>query len=1315
MNVWKRGLALLLGCVLLFALLPPVGTSRAEDELPIIPIVPIYKGVCGAQGDNLTWTLNSGTGVLTISGSGEMMDFAQTGQPWYQWRQKVRQLVFSAEMTGIGDNAFRGCTQLKEAILPENLLRIGTDAFAGCTALTALTVENPDCAVADGGATLGVPSITAVTADCGGSVAAYALDKDYQTALRHPERTTETVAPTCTEDGYTLHVCPRCGDSYRDGTVPAPGHDWGQPHYVWAADNGSVTASRTCKRDPAHVETETVNTTAAVSTAPTCTEAGKTTYTAAFENPAFAAQTRTLTNVPAAGHVPGEAVVENRVEPSCTGKGSYEAVVYCTVCKAELSRTPVELSATGHTQGAPVEENRVEPSCTAVGGYDTVVCCAVCGEELQRTHVELPMLAHTAGATVEENRVEPDCVTAGGYDSVTYCAVCHTELRRVHTVLAALGHTPGAAVEENRVEPTCTEEGGYDTVTYCTVCHTELGWGHTVLAALGHTEGDPVEENRVEPSCVTAGGYDSVTYCTVCHTELYWTDVVIPALGHSYQSVVTEPTCTEQGYTTDTCTRCGDVRIGKETPPKGHSWDAGTVTLAPTEDAEGVMTFTCLRCEATQTQPIPKSDHVHNFTDVVTPPTCTAQGYTTHSCAKCGASYVDSYVEALGHDWEQPHYTWAADHSLVTGERSCRRDPSHKETEAVTPSAAVSKAATCTTDGETTYTGVFENPAFETQSKTVTDLPATGHTPGQPVEENRVAPTCTADGGYDTVVFCTACSLELERAHVTLPATGHDWQTPRYVWSADNGTVSASRSCRNDPAHLETETAVTAAEITKPATCTVPGETTYTATFENPAFATQVKTLTNLAALGHSPGAAVEENRVEPSCTEKGSYASVIYCTVCKAELSRVSIELPATGHTPGTAVEENRTEPTCTAPGGYDAVVYCTVCKAELSRTWIEFPACGHSFGAWQASGETVAEAEHFRKCTVCGFCETGAHVWDEGQVSMEPDCGRAGERCFHCTLCGAERFETIPPTGQHTPGTPRTENEIAPTCTEIGGFDTVICCTVCETELSREHTELQAIGHDWNAPSYEWSEDNAAVTASRVCRNDETHVETETVAATSEVTKEATVDEEGEITYTAEFTNPAFEKQTKAVAIPKLKPANPFDDVVEGKFYYDAVLWAVNHEPQITNGTDATHFSPNATCTRGQVVTFLWRAKGCPEPTKTDSPFTDVTGGFYYKAVLWAVENGITNGTSATTFGPNDGCTRGQVVTFLWRTEGKPEPTTENNPFEDVTGGFYYKAVLWAVENKITAGMDATHFAPMNTCTRGQIVTFLYRDLAE
>ena len=173
-------------------------------------------------------------------------------------------------------------------------------------------------------------------------------------------------------------------------------------------------------------------------------------------------------------------------------------------------------------------------------------------------------------------------------------------------------------------------------------------------------------------------------------------------------------------------------------------------------------------------------------------------------------------------------------------------------------------------------------------------------------------------------------------------------------------------------------------------------------------------------------------------------------------------------------------------------------------------------------------------------------------------------------------------------------------------------------------------------------------------------------------------------------------------------------FVDVPDDAYYATPVAWAVEHG--ITNGTSATTFSPNNTCTRAQVVTFLWRARGCPEPKTTNNPFTDVQAdAYYYKAVLWAVEQGITNGTSATTFGPNNGCTRAQVVTFLWRTEGQPEPKTADNPFTDVTSGYYYKAVLWAVEQKITNGTSATTFGPDATCTRGQIVTFLYRDLAE
>ncbi len=174
-------------------------------------------------------------------------------------------------------------------------------------------------------------------------------------------------------------------------------------------------------------------------------------------------------------------------------------------------------------------------------------------------------------------------------------------------------------------------------------------------------------------------------------------------------------------------------------------------------------------------------------------------------------------------------------------------------------------------------------------------------------------------------------------------------------------------------------------------------------------------------------------------------------------------------------------------------------------------------------------------------------------------------------------------------------------------------------------------------------------------------------------------------------------------------------FVDVPKTAYYKQPVDWAVSRG--ITNGMDKTHFRPYMTCTRGQVVTFLWRANGSPAPKTTKSPFTDVkSGNYYYKAVLWAVEKNITAGRTTTTFGPNYECTRAQVVTFMWRAANSPKPETTTNPFTDVTADkYYYYAVLWAVENNITTGTTATTFTPDKFCTRAQVVTFLYRAYAD
>ena len=259
------------------------------------------------------------------------------------------------------------------------------------------------------------------------------------------------------------------------------------------------------------------------------------------------------------------------------------------------------------------------------------------------------------------------------------------------------------------------------------------------------------------------------------------------------------------------------------------------------------------------------------------------------------------------------------------------------------------------------------------------------------------------------------------------------------------------------------------------------------------------------------------------------------------------------------------------------------------------------------------------------------------------------------------------------------------APTCTEPGY--TTHKCTSCD--YSYNDSYIEPLGHNY-------TEEVTAPTCT------ERGYTTYTCSVCGDSYKGSYVDPLGH-----DYKNGTCTRC--GVKDPNYKPQADFIDVAAGSYCYDAVQWAVANG--ITKGTDATHFSPNASCTRGQVVTFLWRAAG--EPVVSGNVgFVDVAPGSYcYEAVKWAVANGITKGTDATHFSPNATCTRGQVVTFMYRAEGEPA-VGGSNGFVDVAAGSYcYNAVQWAVANGITKGTDATHFSPNATCTRGQVVTFLYR----
>ncbi len=314
------------------------------------------------------------------------------------------------------------------------------------------------------------------------------------------------------------------------------------------------------------------------------------------------------------------------------------------------------------------------------------------------------------------------------------------------------------------------------------------------------------------------------------------------------------------------------------------------------------------------------------------------------------------------------------------------------------------------------------------------------------------------------------------------------------------------------------------------------------------------------------------------------------------------------------------------------------------------------------------------------------------------------------------------------HVPAEAVKENVVEATCTEDGSYESVVYCSVCGEELSRETVTVDALGHDYEAVVTAPTCTEGGYTTYTCSRCGDTYVADETAALghTEEIIPavEATCTETGltegvkcavcgEILVAQEVV-PALGHDFvngECSRCDAVKDA-PFEDVKAGDFFFDPVEWAV--EEGITTGATPTTFNPNGDLLRAQFVTFLWRAAGQPEPTTTVNPFTDVKEtDFFYKAVLWAVEEGITTGTSATTFSPMGVTNRAQAVTFLWRYLDQPAATTGND-FTDVVAGMWYEAPInWAVGAGVTNGMGDGTFGINNPCNRAHAVTFLYRAL--
>ena len=537
----------------------------------------------------------------------------------------------------------------------------------------------------------------------------------------------------------------------------------------------------------------------------------------------------------------------------------------------------------------------------------------------------------------------------------------------------------------------------------------------------------------------------------------------------------------------------------------------------------------------------------------------------------------------------------------------------------------------------------------------------------------RTEPTCTENG---SVVFvCTDCGKTYTE---TLSALGHDYAVYGYDATCTRDGYHRYQCRRCDHVYVETE----------PKTghdwgeWIVDKEVTPTEDGLRHRFCRNCGERQDQIWASPLHEHSYQEVVVAPTCTETG-YTKMV-CG-CGSEYVVPNSEVPALGHDfTGDSHTVNVIPATCTEDGLEEWT--CSRCGEILA---MPIPATGHDFQVTDQKDPTCTESGYKdMKCANCGETRHQriaplGHDWGEWETVTPATTTSEGVKRHVCQRCGEEQFGTIPKL-EHVHNYSVAE-VIPPTCEEQGY--TKLICPDDGASIIDEASYVPALGHVWEE---RWRQEPTKRTQGvidYVCTRCEKH---------------------------NFVTIPKLGDDTPAPTPPDLTPTvGGFDDVPVTAYYSGPVKWAVEHSPQITNGTSTKTFSPADTCTRAQTVTFLWRAKGCPEPTATTCPFTDVKpDAYFYKAVLWAYENEITNGTSDTTFTPNGTVTRGQVVTFLWRAENKPAPAGTGNAFNDVPAGAYYAdAVQWAAEQEITNGTTANTFSPNAGCTRGQIVTFLYR----
>lgn len=590
-------------------------------------------------------------------------------------------------------------------------------------------------------------------------------------------------------------------------TCSKEGHLYGEtPTYAWSSDRSTCIATFTCTRSDCksnydgHFKDVSMKVTGPEYSNATCTTDGKEVYTATvkfkrgneLEWEDYQTTYETVWQK-AYGH---SFTVENNNDATCTEDGTYSQI--CTRCGVTITK-PLSGSALGHSPGRTVIENEVPATCTSTGSYDAVKYCVRCGVEMSRENVISAKLEHTPKLPAKEDYVEATCTADGSYNNVVRCADCNSIISTEPVVIPKKEHTRRLVIE-NATEATCTTGGTYERIDKCIVCNTEFSRETVTIPASDHDF-----EDVVTPATCNSEG---TTYkvCKVCGFSFL--DSTEDALEeHSYvETARIEPTCSAKGEIEKTCSVCGDV-VYEDIAMLSHNWDDGVVTEKATCTNNGIKTFTCSLCGKTRTEEIVSTGH--DYKAVITHPSCEEGGYTTYTCANCGDSYKEDYTPANGHTEGQHE----RENEIAA---SCTDEGSYDEVVYCADCGAklwsnhyiipknghntdkIVVLPTCTAQGHTDYTCKV---CGYTYSASFTDC--IDHTKGEPVRENVVPATCTKDGSFDFVIYCTECNTELQRISDNVEKSeGHKW---------DSGKITTQPTT--------TETGI------KTYTCSVCGET----------------------------------------------------------------------------------------------------------------------------------------------------------------------------------------------------------------------------------------------------------------------------------------------------------------------------------------------------------------------------------------------------------------------------------------------------------------------------------------------------------